>query len=121
MQITPTPQTVIQFTIVVSEDEARGILVDATPFQSELRQMLAEHRRIQTNDRRAFHFKGRGKGRGPKGKRAAGTRRASRIASANRSFTKEPCAKCGREIATNKMSYHLSRCQGTASDASSSN
>lgn len=117
MIITPTPQTQLHLTIVLTEDEAREAIHTPDKLQTAIRKALADIRRADVGaiSNRVGFFLPEKKMRGSTKKLPKGNGKPS----GRPAFTKSPCPKCGRNIGSNQLSRHLNKCQGTAAPADS--
>lgn len=102
MVINSQKVTAFQITLILTEEEARRLMVDPEEFQSKLRSILDEH----TAEKYMKHLGSNGK-TNPKG-----------IAPPNsnpKRGEKVQCEICDRMIASQQMSNHLSKKHGKAS------
>lgn len=103
MDIQTTTKTVTEYTIVLTEADVAAILVDATPFQGQLRALRAANGQA-TQTRKSLSLNGHG----PKPAKEQAPRAAGKAPSTagKGKFAKEPCPECKRPVSMAKMATH---------------
>ena len=114
MNVQPQSKTIVEYALLLSEEEARSTLVDPEPLQRQLRQALAGEAARRSNGHRNLTRTHRGNGR-PK---AIGTRPSS---SKRKPIERVQCENCKRSIGKTGLTRHLRKClKATAGAAPSS-
>lgn len=117
MHITPTERTVIEFTLTVTEAEARAALDDPFSFGERLAEALRPHlpgaapvrRKPKPSSQLTLSKNGRGQRKAAR--RPAGTAAPK----GGPSLARIECRRCGKPIAAKFMRLHLQKAHGAAS------
>ena len=111
--ITPETVTVVRLAVVLTEEQARAVLVDPAPFQARLRLALQAHgTRSPRTAGRSLSLNGRPPKEAP-------AKAAGKAAGGKAGFAKAPCPECGQPISKAQLSNHRAKKHGVSAAASS--